>query len=123
MKEFRVVIAGGRTFNSYDWLIRTVDHMLQLKAKEYKIVIVCGRAKGADLLGRRYARLRNYEVLEMPADWDTYGKSAGYIRNEEMAKCSDATIAFWNGESRGTKHMIELTKEYKNQLKVVMYEE
>lgn len=57
----------------------------------------------------------------MKADWDIYGKSAGYIRNAEMAKYADACVVFWDGKSRGTKHMIDLAKKEGIGLKVVNY--
>lgn len=62
-------------------------------------------------MGERYAKERGYAVSEHPADWDRYGKSAGYIRNKEMAEEADALMAFWDGKSRGTMHMINLAKE------------
>ena len=43
----------------------------------------------------------------MPADWDKYGKSAGFIRNKEMVDIADAAIIFWDGDSKGTKDTIE----------------
>jgi len=43
-------------------------------------------AKGADLLGYQYAKMNKYPIIEMPADWNKYGKLAGYNRNVEMAK-------------------------------------
>ena len=60
-------------------------------------------------------------MLSFPADWDKYGKAAGYKRNEEMARNADALIAFWDGKSRGTKHMIDLAKKYDLQARIVMY--
>jgi hypothetical protein len=42
-----------------------------------------------------------------PADWKTHGKAAGPIRNRQMAKNAEALIALWDGNSRGTKNMIE----------------
>ncbi|WP_276914036.1 DNA cytosine methyltransferase [Aneurinibacillus aneurinilyticus] len=56
------------------------------------------------------------------ADWDKYGNSAGYIRNREMAQSADALMAFWDGKSPGTKHMIDLAKEYGLSVIVVRYD-
>ena len=61
------------------------------------------------------------KCYRFPADWDKYGKAAGYKRNGEMARNADALIAFWDGKSRGTKHMIDLAKKYDLQARVVMY--
>jgi len=84
------------------------------------IEIVCGMTNGADLLGKRYGEEHRYPIKEFPPDW-TKGKSAGYIRNEEMAKYADALIAFWDGSSKGTKHMIDLAKKYNLKVKVQKY--
>jgi hypothetical protein len=46
-----------------------------------------------------------------PADWDRFGRSAGPKRNKQMAEYGDALIAVWDGESRGTKTMIEFARE------------
>jgi hypothetical protein len=55
-----------------------------------------------------------------PAQWDTYGRSAGYRRNEAMADAADSLIAFWDGRSKGTKHMIELARHLNLEVTVVM---
>ena len=51
------------------------------------------------------------KIKYFPADWNTYGKSAGFVRNIEMAENATALIAFWDGKSSGTKHMIETAKK------------
>ena len=61
--------------------------------------------------------------MEFPADWDKHGKSAGYKRNLEMAENADALIAFWDGESRGTKHMIDIAKEKNLLTRIIRYDE
>lgn len=86
-----------------------------------EIEIVSGCANGADKLGERYANERGYAIKRFPADWETFKKGAGHIRNEEMAKYADALIAFWNGKSKGTGHMIDLAKQYKLKVKIHFY--
>lgn len=107
---FRVIVAGSRSFDDYGMLCETLDTLLKEKKKTHDISIVCGKARGADTLGERYAIERGYGVLEFPAKWDEYGKSAGHIRNEEMARNADALVAFWDGQSAGTRDMITLAK-------------
>lgn len=111
---FRVIIAGSREFQDYAILKATMDKLLKNVRDE--IVIISGTARGADALGERYARERNYAIHSFPAEWDRFGKAAGFVRNEEMAANADALVAFWDGQSRGTKHMIDIAK--RNQLKV-----
>jgi len=115
----KVIIAGSRDFNDYEFLCQKCDALL-LNLETY-IEIVSGTARGADALGEQYAIERGYPVKRFPADWDTYGKSAGYRRNEQMANYADALIAFWDGKSRGTKHMIDLSYQYKLQTAIIEY--
>lgn len=117
----KIVIAGGRHFNNYDLLKSKCDSILSQKVQEgYKIIIVSGKAKGADSLGERYAKEKGYIVDEFPADW-SLGPKAGPIRNEQMAAHSDALIAFWNGKSKGTKSMINLAKKYNLSIRIIRY--
>ncbi len=109
-ERFAVIIAGSRDFNDYDLLCAKCDHLFQNKKPT---AILCGKARGADTLGERYAKEHGIPVEYYPAEWDHFGKSAGYIRNEQMAMNADALIAFWDGKSRGTKHMIDLADQYR----------
>jgi hypothetical protein len=118
---FRVVVAGGREFSQFDLMCKKLDHALQRRKLTHNIVIVSGKARGADYLGERYAKLRGYKVEEYPADWDLHGKSAGYKRNALMAQVADAVVAFWDGESKGTQHMINLAKKSGCIVKVFVY--
>ena len=116
---FRVIIAGGRDFNNYPGLAKAMDQLLANVTDE--IVVVCGMAQGAYRLGERYGKERGYSIRYFPADWDSKGRGAGFIRNEEMAKNADALVAFWDGQSRGTKHMIETAKKHKLDIRVKHY--
>ena len=86
------------------------------------ITVVCGKARGADTLGEQYAKEQGYAVQYFPADWDRYGKAAGYLRNTEMAKNADALVAFWDGMSLGTRHMIETAKAHGLKVRVKRYD-
>lgn len=108
--EFRVIIAGTRDFSDYQLLRDKCDAILSAKRQDSNIIIVSGTARGADRLGERYAREQGYEIRQFPADWLNEEKKAGPIRNAKMADNADALIAFWDGQSRGTKNMIEVAK-------------
>lgn len=108
----KVIIAGTRDFNDYAFLKRNLDYFLQgINPNNEEIEIVSGNARGADKLGERYAKEHNLPVKLFPANWDKYGKRAGYLRNQEMANYSDMLIAFWDEKSKGTKHMIDIAKK------------
>lgn len=108
---YRIIIAGSRDYMPTDaqvdiavreWLDGDGD-------PEYKIdSVICGMAKGADLAGKAWADKRGIYVAEYPADWARWGKLAGKKRNWQMAKeaGADGLIAFWDGMSPGTAHII-----------------
>lgn len=121
MEEFRVIIAGTRNFSNYELLKEKCDNILSAKRKDSHIVILSGTAKGADRLGERYARERGFLLRRFPADWDKDGNKAGPIRNAKMADNADALIAFWDGTSRGTAHMIMTAKEKGLATRVINY--
>ncbi len=113
----KVIIAGGRKFKDYDKLCRFCNYMLQ---NQQEIIIISGCAMGADKLGERYAKEKGYSIKQFPANWNI-GKSAGYVRNEEMAKYADALIIFWDGKSKGSEHMINLAKKYNLKIRIYNY--
>ena len=122
MSKFKIIVAAGRSFNNYDLLEQKLDYYLSSKINEgYDIVIISGTAKGADSLGEKYAINKGYEIERFPANWDKYGKSAGYRRNVDMANAADACIVFWDGTSPGSKHMIDIANTKRLALRIVNY--
>jgi len=115
--SYKVIIAGGREFNDYIRLCKVCDYYL---CNKEDIEIVSGCARGADSLAIQYAKDRGYPIKKFPANWDL-GKRAGYLRNVEMAEYGDALIAFWNEESRGTKHMIDIANNLNLKVRVCTY--
>lgn len=120
----KLIIAGSRDFHDYELLIKEVDNFIGVHCitiLDSPVEIISGMARGADMLGYRYARDTGYYCYKMPADWDKFGKSAGYRRNEEMAKIATHCIVFRIGgnSSKGSTHMINLAKEYGLVLRVV----
>lgn len=132
MKELRIIIAGGRDFDDFELLFKSVEKIQLDYVERYsnelsRVCIVSGSARGADKLGELYAERMGVHIYSFPAAWDTYGKSAGYRRNAEMAKFASEDgnlgilVAFWDEKSRGTKHMIDLAKKYGLKVHVVNY--
>ena len=112
----KVIIAGSRTITKLSDVIWAVVHSgFYGKITE----VVSGKAKGVDNLGETWAYYNDIPVKSFPADWNEHGRSAGYKRNAQMAAYADALIAIWDGESKGTKHMIDIAK--KKGLKVFVY--
>lgn len=114
--KHKLIIAGSRDFDNYKLLKQTILPYLN-NIEE----IISGTARGADSLGEQFAKEFNIPVRQFPANWNTYGKKAGYLRNVQMAKNATACIVFWDGKSRGTQHMINIAKQYGLKLKIVIY--
>lgn len=72
--------------------------------------VVSGRATGVDRLGEYWAAIAGKPVKHFPADW-SLGRAAGHIRNGQMASYADALIAVWDGQSPGTRNMIETARK------------
>lgn len=98
----KYIIAGGRDFHNVAVLARVMlQHIRNIDE------VISGDAPGADYMGAQWAKNKGILVKHFPAQWDQYGKSAGFIRNAEMGDYADALIAFWDGKSKGTAHMIK----------------
>lgn len=114
----KVIIAGGRDFDN--------AQMVEDTMKQLDIIVtevVCGCARGADSLGRDWAHKHDIPVTEFPADWNTYGNYAGVKRNHEMGDYADYLVAFWDGQSSGTRDMIAYMQQIGKHGKVIMYEQ
>lgn len=118
--EHLVIVAGSRGFSDYQMLRGKLDNILGNLDPEVT-AIVSGTARGADQMGERYAEERMLKLVRMPADWDTHGKRAGYLRNEEMAKIATHCVVFWDGKSPGTQHMINLAEKHGLKVRIVRY--
>lgn len=112
----KVIVAGGRDFSPLDkhrtWL---KEKLLEIKAKE----VVSGGCTGADKFGEDIAKELNIRIKSFPANWAKYGKSAGPIRNKQMAEYANVCILFPGG--RGTASMKDLS--IRHGLEIIEYEE
>lgn len=103
----RLAIVGGRDFQDYDYMKRCLSALQE----DYTVLeVVSGGARGADSLGERWADEQGIRKKIFPADWNRYGKSAGFRRNRDIVANADLVAAFWDGRSRGTANTIELAR-------------
>jgi hypothetical protein len=111
----KTIIAGTRTINDYNLLL------VALSKIDWEITeVVCGMADGVDSLGLRWAEENNIKLSKFAAEWNVYGRSAGPIRNAQMAKYADACIVIWDGESKGSKNMIRESLNHGLKLKTFL---
>lgn len=121
MTEFKLIVAGGRDFSDFNLLSQKLNELADGVFQLRKVSIVSGMARGADALGHHFAKMNNVKVYEFPANWDKYGKRAGFIRNDEMAAFSHGLLAFWDGQSRGTNNMILSMQAMNKPVHIVKY--
>lgn len=105
----KVLVAGSRKFNDYERLKKVLDEIEDIDE------IVSGEANGADALGSKYGLENNIHVQSFIPNWEGLGNRAGYERNLDMAnyldRNKDMAVIFWDGSSRGSKHMIDICEK------------
>ena len=119
----KLIIAGGRDFDNYD-MVREAMYMVD-DVEIGNLTIVSGGARGADLFGERWAKINSVAIEQYLPNWrpgGVYDNSAGYKRNALMADNASHLLAFWDGKSRGTKHMIDLAAKKGLGVEIVEYE-
>lgn len=102
----KVIIAGSRDILEYQRVLDAVRLAADAGIGPISSVL-CGMARGVDMLGHQWAVEHSVPIWPFPADWNKHGRRAGFLRNTAMAFHADALIAIWDGKSRGTKHMID----------------
>lgn len=112
----RIVVSGSRDYPNkeqvLDWLERNVSPFTN-------DTVVVGGARGVDRWAQTWAEDSGIPVDVYPAEWDRLGKVAGYVRNVEMIDGAQRVVCFWDGESPGTKHAIDIALAKRKPLEVV----
>lgn len=100
-----LAIVGSRDFPHLD---RVRDLIQGLSVDT---IIVTGGARGVDRCAATAGRARGLQVIEYLAQWDRFGRRAGFLRNEQIVERCDLMAAFWDGSSSGTRHAISLARK------------
>lgn len=112
LNAYRVIVAGSRGFLDYDIMCCELDKLFWESPEfaDREIKIISGMADGADTLAIRYADERELIKILFPANWKSFRRLAGFLRNEDMLSAATHLVVFWDGKSNGTRHMIEIAK-------------
>lgn len=105
----RVLVCGDRNWTNEDLIFAVLDQIDNSGEGNQISVLIEGEAKGADLIGRRWAELHHVPFSPYPADWELHGRAAGPIRNQQMLTAKpDLVLAFHNdiANSKGTADMV-----------------
>lgn len=96
----KIAIVGSRDFPNK----KKVETYVSMLNTRYPggVTVVSGGAKGVDTWAEKAAKLAGIPTQIIPAEWDKYGKSAGFLRNGLIVEEAERVVAFWDGDSRGT---------------------
>tara|TARA_B100000214_G_scaffold100086_1_gene69745 strand:+ start:2446 stop:3102 length:657 start_codon:yes stop_codon:yes gene_type:complete len=112
LKPVRVLVCGGRDYQDRDFMWNKLEQVMAHvdSNNEFIYSLAHGAAKGADSLAGEWAKEKDIEVEEYPADWHIHGRSAGMYRNKVMLNTKpEYVIGFFGGV--GTANMIRIAKE------------
>lgn len=119
-----VLICGSRSWTDEGRIREVLEDLVARNSKCCEdLRIIHGGAKGADLIAARIAKeLKVLSIKEFRPDWAKHGKSAGILRNLTMLLEGepDEVIAFWDGRSTGTAHMVHEASKVRVPVRVVM---
>ena len=101
----RVAIIGSRDYPDLD-AVRAYVRCLPKGS-----VVVSGGAKGVDSAAESEAKLCGLPTSIYHAEWNKYGKSAGYRRNILIVENANRVVAFQHNRSRGTQHTIDIARK------------
>lgn len=117
-----VMVCGSRSITDVSWVEnQIVKYLKEIYTDDLDFIIINGKARGVDSIAREWAINHNVGNWDFPAEWDKYGRSAGFKRNAEMVDKCDYCLILWDGQSHGTKHDIDLCIQKGKPYKVVMY--
>lgn len=101
----RILVCGGRDFANEALVEKTLFDYAGMDT-----VIIQGEAKGADSIAKMWAYDHDIPVESYPANWDKYGKRAGFIRNHQMLKEGNPNLVIAFPGGKGTQMMVMLAK-------------
>ena len=94
----KIAVVGSRTIEKID-----LGHILPAKCSE----IISGGARGVDSCASNFAKENNIELKIFLPEYSIYGKSAPILRNRRIVDYADKVIIIWDGNSKGTKSVID----------------
>jgi hypothetical protein len=111
----RILVTGSRDWTNETTivteLLHAAGHINPLLRSE--VILISGACPtGADSIAEKWWTVWGGTVERHPADWQTHGKKAGFVRNAEMVNLgADVCLAFIKDHSKGATMTAELAKK------------
>ena len=105
---YKLMISGSRGIKDSK---KIYDELEKIFAAHPDFILISGGARGVDSIAEEWAKSRNLPIEQHKPDWAKYGKGAGIVRNKEMVLAADYVLIFWDGESKGTKSVIDFCEK------------
>lgn len=114
----KIAFVGSRTFSCPNFAKDKIYDILFALNYHNKVTVVSGGARGVDTWAEEIADELKIPKIIFKPDWNKYGKKAGFLRNQLIINESSNVIAFWDGQSKGTKHSIDLAIKAKKPIDI-----
>lgn len=111
----KIAIIGSRECSNIDFA-GNLEAVLNVSKDD---TIISGGAKGIDTLAANYAKENNLNLIEFLPDYKKNGRAATFIRNREIVDNSTIVVAFWNGNSKGTKYTLDYARKKDKRIIVI----
>lgn len=102
-----IIISGNRSYRDYRHVIDTLDEILPVIHNGQQIKVLTGHNSGVDAIIREFTNTRNIKSSVYTPLWDSYGRNAGPIRNQAMAKKADTAILFGSPDDPDIKYLFD----------------
>ena len=119
----KIAVIGSRKFTAYDEFEASLQFRMAEEGCSYPYTIISGGAKGVDTMAARFAKEHRYDFIlfkpyHLIDSAVEYSPKYFFTRNKQIADNADLVIAFWDGQSSGTRHMIEYCQ--RNRKKIIV---
>lgn len=106
----RVLVTGSRAWSDIEAIRFAMIAAWSCMGRP--TLVTGGCPTGADAIAEDIARELAWSIERHPANWATYGKKAGPIRNQAMVDLgADICLAFPVGGSRGTRDCVRRARK------------
>lgn len=107
----KVAIVGSRTISEIE---------LSCHLPKETTEIISGGAKGVDTIAALYAQEQKIRLTVFLPEYQKFGRAAPLKRNAQIVSAAEMVLVFWDGQSAGTRHVIDMCEKTKTPYRVII---